>query len=220
VIWIKFCLLLKGMKLIGDIGTFSFHETKNIICGEGGLLILNDDKYSHRSEIIWEKGTNRSAFFRGEVDKYGWVDVGSSFLPSDMIAAFLFAQLENLKEIQNKRISIWERYYEELKELESLGKVRLPHVPDYATNNGHLFYIGCDSLKQRGDFISYLNGNGISAVFHYLPLHQSPFFENQHDGRDLPNTNRYADTLVRLPLYFELSESDQRKIIQCVKDFF
>ncbi len=212
----------KGKPLggIGDIGAFSFHETKNIISGEGGLLILNDEKYHQRAEIIWEKGTNRAAFFRGEVDKYGWVDVGSSFLPSEMTAAFLYAQLENIQEIQAKRGELWQRYERELQPLQEKGHIQLPVVPDYSTNNWHIFYLLCKNLEERTALIRHLKGNGVHAVFHYLSLHKSPFYKDKHDGRELPHTDRYTNTLVRLPLFFELSEEQQSHIINCITSFY
>jgi dTDP-4-amino-4,6-dideoxygalactose transaminase len=205
---------------IGHLAAFSFHETKNIISGEGGLLVINDERFKERAEIIWEKGTNRSAFFRGEVNKYGWVDVGSSFLPSDMIAAFLYAQLENMEDIQNKRKSIWNAYYQGLLPLEEKGLVKLPKIPNYATNNAHMFYVKCKSLEERQAFIAHLKSNEIHAVFHYLSLHLSDFYSDKHDGRDLNQCDLYADTLLRLPIYYELSQNDIQKVINCVFNFF
>jgi dTDP-4-amino-4,6-dideoxygalactose transaminase len=192
---------------IGHFGTLSFHETKNVTAGEGGLLIVNDKSYAKRAEIIREKGTNRSSFFRGEIDKYGWVDVGSSFLPSDLIAAFLWAQLENIDRIQKRRISLWERYYNQLKPLEEFN-VQLPLVPEYASNNAHCFYLVCESLEKRTRFITKLKELGIHSVFHYLPLHESPFYSKYHDGRELKQADRYANGLVRLPLYCDLKEDE------------
>lgn len=200
---------------IGHLSTFSFHETKNIISGEGGMLVINDDALIGRAEIIWEKGTNRSAFFRGEVDKYSWVDIGSSFLPSEVISAFLFAQLENLEEIQSERIRIWQRYYDAFNEQEHLRQ-RLPNIPEYATNNAHMFYLLCDSLEDRNQLITFLKENNVLAVFHYLPLHSSPYHSARHDNRELPNCDRYADTLLRLPLYYGITEEQQQRIIQLV----
>lgn len=171
----------KGRPLgsIGDFGCVSFHETKNITAGgEGGLLIVNDEQYVRRAEIIWEKGTNRAEFFRGMVNKYGWVDTGSSFLPSEINAAFLYAQLESLTEIQNRRKDIWSQYYEGLKDLQTKGLVKLPVIPSYASNNAHMFYMTCRSLEERSSLISYLKENGILAVFHYLSLHLSEFYKN------------------------------------------
>lgn len=201
---------------IGNLATFSFHETKNIISGEGGMLVLNDETLVSRAEIIWEKGTNRSAFFRGEVDKYSWVDIGSSFLPSEVISAFLYAQLENLEQIQSERIKIWKRYYEALSVQENL-RMRLPYIPTFASNNAHMFYLLCDSLEDRDQLIAFLKENGVLAVFHYLPLHASPYYADRHDGRILPNCDRYAETLLRLPLYYGISEEEQQKVIRLVK---
>ena len=191
---------------IGHLAAFSFHETKNITAGgEGGLLVVNDERFIRRAEIIWEKGTNRAEFFRGEVNKYGWVDTGSSFLPAEINAAFLWAQLENLDEIQNKRKQLWNCYYEQLKPLAEKGCFAMPDIPDYATNNAHMFYLTLPSLEARTALIRHLKEKGILAVFHYLSLHSSPFYHDKHDGRQLPNCDRYADTLVRLPMYYDLS---------------
>ena len=210
----------KPLGSIGHLGVFSFHETKNIISGEGGMLVINDEQFIERAEIIWEKGTNRSAFFRGEVDKYGWVDVGSSFLPSDVTAAFLFAQLEHLKEIQNKRIKIWNIYYKELKSLQDQGFLKLPKTPKYATNNAHMFYLVCKSKNDRKALINYLKNKEIHAVFHYLSLHKSPFYKNKYQGNKLVNSDRYTEALVRLPLFFELNVEKQCKIIKEIFLFF
>ena len=211
----------KGQSLgsIGHLGTFSFHETKNIISGEGGMLVVNHDKFIERSEIIWEKGTNRSAFWRGEVDKYGWVDIGSSFLPSELTAAFLWAQLEHLEQIQNKRRLIWERYNEGLASLVNHG-VQLPHVPEYATNNGHMFYFICESIEQRTSLIEYLKQRNIYAVFHYLSLHKSPYFTDKHDGRSLNESDRYSNCLLRLPFFYNLNLEQQNRVISSILDFF
>ena len=211
----------KGKPLggIGHLGTFSFHETKNIISGEGGMLAINHKDFTERSEIIWEKGTNRSAFWRGEVDKYGWVDIGSSFLPSEFTAAFLWAQLEELESIQNKRKDIWRAYNVGLHGLVGCG-VQLPFIPEYATNNAHMFYLVCTSAIERTDLIKHLKNDEINAVFHYLSLHQSPFFEKRHDGRVLLESDRYSNCLVRLPFYFDLSKPDQDRVIESVLDFY
>jgi dTDP-4-amino-4,6-dideoxygalactose transaminase len=205
---------------MGHLSAFSFHETKNVISGEGGMLVVNDDRFVKRAEIIWEKGTNRSAFFRGEVDKYGWVDIGSSFLPSDIIAAFLFAQLENLPKIQEKRLHIWNRYANNLKGLSEAGKLKLPVIPDYASNNAHMFYINCNSLKERTDLIEYLKEHGVNAVFHYLSLHASPYYGSKHNGEALPNCDSFADTLVRLPFFFELQDEQIDYISDLLKSYF
>lgn len=204
---------VKPLGSIGHMAAFSFHETKNIISGEGGLLAINDDRFSKRAEIIWEKGTNRSAFFRGEVDKYGWVDIGSSFLPSETIAAFLWAQLENLEDIQNVRKDHWERYNDGLKDWAKKNNIKLPSIPLFATNNAHMFYLVCNSIEQRSDLINKLKQNDIYAVFHYLSLHKSPFYHEKHDGRELPFSDYYSENLVRLPMYYELEIEQIDKII-------
>lgn len=205
---------------IGVLGTFSFHETKNINSGEGGLLAINDPEKVARAEIIREKGTNRSSFFRGEVNKYGWVDIGSSFLPSEITAAFLYAQLESLEAIQSRRIQIWEMYFALLQPLaEKSGRIRLPHLPSYATNNAHMFYLVCDSLETRSGLIDFLKSNGVMAVFHYLSLHKSPYYAARHDGRILKNSDRYTDCLVRLPLFVELDDSDVANICKLIQTY-
>lgn len=211
----------KGRPLgsIGHLAAFSFHETKNIISGEGGMLVINDEGFIKRAEIIWEKGTNRSAFWRGEVDKYGWVDIGSSFLPSEIIAAFLYAQIENLESIQNKRKELWNRYYSELNILEKEGVIKLPYIPEYASNNAHMFYLICRDIEQRTSLIDFLKENNIYAVFHYLSLHESPFYLNKHDGRKLLNSDFYTNRVVRLPLFFELEIKDVDKICKTIIDF-
>lgn len=195
----------RALGSIGHLAAFSFHETKNIISGEGGMLAINDEQFIDRAEIIWEKGTNRSSFFRGEVDKYGWVDIGSSFLPSEIIAAFLWAQLENLEDIQQVRKQHWEKYHNGLKQFASDNDIELPIVPDYATNNAHMFYLVCQSIEQRSALIEKLRNQDIHPVFHYISLHSSPFYEDKHDGRNLSETDRFTDCLVRLPLFYELN---------------
>jgi dTDP-4-amino-4,6-dideoxygalactose transaminase len=178
------------------MSAFSFHETKNIISGEGGMLAINDERFIERSEIIWEKGTNRSAFFRGEVDKYGCVDVGSSFLPSEIIAAFLWAQLENLNDIQSRRKEIWEIYYTALKEWAKANEVSLPKIPDYATNNAHMFYLVFKKAEQRAKFIEKMRDHHILCVFHYLSLHKSEFYRGKHDGRLLKKSADFLEKPV------------------------
>lgn len=205
---------------IGHLAAFSFHETKNIISGEGGMLVINDDRFIRRAEILWEKGTNRAEFFRGEVNKYGWVDIGSSFLPSEIIAAFLWAQLENLEQIQEKRKSLWNKYYDLLTPLANEKTFTLPFIPDYATNNAHMFYLVCSNLEERTQLISTLKSEDILAVFHYLSLHSSPYYQDKHDGRVLPNCDHYADCLVRLPMFYELEEKDVIKICDTIKNFY
>ena len=206
---------------IGHLSAFSFHETKNIIAGEGGMLCINDERFIRRAEIIWEKGTNRAEFFRGEVNKYGWVDTGSSFLPSEVIAAFLWAQLENLDEIQSRRKHLWDLYYTHLSPLASSPNslIALPEVPDYATNNAHMFYLVCNNLEQRTVLIKHLKEHDIQAVFHYLSLHSSPYYTDKHDGRDLPECDRYADCLVRLPMFYDLTDEQAHYIIDTIKSF-
>ena len=210
----------KGRPLgsIGHLGAFSFHETKNISSGEGGMCVINDERFVRRAEIIWEKGTNRAEFYRGMVNKYGWVDMGSSFLPSEFNAAYLWAQLEQLDDIQGKRKEIWHRYYEGLNG--KIGNdVKLPFIPEYATNNAHMFYLLCPSLAYRSALMKFLKENDVMTTFHYLPLHSSKYYEDKHDGRVLPNCDRYADTLLRLPLFYELSEWEIDKIIKLIVEF-
>ena len=210
----------KTLGSIGHFAAFSFHETKNIISGEGGMLVINDERFEERAEIIWEKGTNRSAFFKGEVDKYGWVDLGSSFLPSEIIAAFLYAQLENLELIQQKRKAIWTMYYNGLNSLEEQGEIRLAHIPDFASNNAHMFYILCKSINERDKLLSFLKTNGVNAVFHYLSLHKSVFHLANNPLIDLPNSDFYSDCLIRLPFYYELEEKDIKRVISEIGSFF
>ena len=213
---------------IGHLAAFSFHETKNITAGgEGGLLVVNDERFIRRAEIIWEKGTNRAEFFRGEVNKYGWVDMGSSFLPAEINAAFLWAQLENLDDIQAKRKALWNCYYERLSLLgENIRKeagaapFSMPEIPDYATNNAHMFYLICRNLEERTALIKYLKDNDILAVFHYLSLHSSAYYADKHDGRELPECDRYADTLVRLPMFYDLEIKDVEEICELVKNHY
>lgn len=207
----------KPLGSFGHLSAFSFHETKNIISGEGGMLVVNDMQFAKRAEIVWEKGTDRASFFRGESDKYGWVDIGSSFLPSEIIAAFPWAQLEHLDQIQERRKKLWNLYYEGLEEWASARNVRLPTIPEYATNNAHMFYLTCKSREQRDRVIDTLGENDILAVFHYLSLHKSRFFDGKHDGRLLPNADLYSERLVRLPFYYELSEDEQQMVIDVIK---
>ncbi len=211
----------KGRPLgsIGHFATFSFHETKNIISGEGGMLVVNAPEFFSRAEIIWEKGTNRAEFFRGEVDKYGWKDVGSSFLPSEIEAAFLWAQLEHLDEIQNKRKLLWNAYFDGLKMLAANGVFELPLLPDYATNNGHLFYLVCRNLEERTLLIKYLKERGILSLFHYQSLHRSEYYSGKHDGRVLPNCDRYSDCLVRLPMYYDLTTDEVDFVVTNIKEW-
>jgi len=210
----------KALGSIGHLAAFSFHETKNIISGEGGMLTINDERFIQRSEIIWEKGTNRAEFFRGEVNKYGWVDIGSSFLPSEIMAAFLWAQIENLNKIQNKRKILWNKYFELLSPFADKEYFRLPQKPEYATNNAHMFYLVCNSLEERTKLIAELKENNILAVFHYLSLHKSEFYKNKHDGRDLPNCDNFTDCLMRLPMFYELEITDIEIIVEIIINFY
>lgn len=210
----------KPLGSIGHFGTFSFHETKNIISGEGGLLIINRDEYLKRAEIIWEKGTNRAAFYRGEIDKYGWVDIGSSFLPSDAVSAFLYSQLRRFDRIQSRRKKIWHQYYQALQEAEKKGCLKLPEIPDYATVNGNMFFITVASLKIRDELLEFLRSKGIHAVFHYLPLHSAPYFRDSHDGRPLPHTDRFSETIVRLPFFNTLGHKEITEVVDQVEKFF
>jgi dTDP-4-amino-4,6-dideoxygalactose transaminase len=209
----------KALGSIGHLAAFSFHETKNINCGEGGLLAINDERFIQRAEIIWEKGTNRSEFFRGEVNKYEWVDTGSSFLPSEINAAYLYAQIENLDDIQAKRRGIYTSYFRELRDWGHKNGVKLPCIPEYATNNGHMFYLVCSNLDQRTALIEHLKKNGVHAVFHYLSLHKSAFYKGKYDGAELKNSDHYTDCLLRLPLYYELAPADIEKVIDSVASF-
>ena len=213
----------KGRPLgsIGHLAAFSFHETKNITAGgEGGLLVVNDERFVRRAEIIWEKGTNRAEFFRGEVNKYGWVDMGSSFLPSEVNAAFLWAQRENIDDIQSKRKALWNRYFERLKPLAEQGRFTLPDIPEYATNNAHMFYLVLPSLEARTGLLAYLKEHEVYAVFHYLSLHSSEYYKNRHDGRALPECDRYADCLVRLPLFYDLKIEDVERICDLIEAYY
>jgi len=209
-------------KMLGTFGTMatqSFHETKNIQCGEGGALLINDPHLVERAEIIREKGTNRSRFFRGEIDKYSWVDVGSSYLPSDLLAAFLLAQLENADNIQQKRRSIWNLYYGQLKEWGEATGVRLPFVPGHCDQAYHLFYLIMPTLKERQQLIDGLKSRGILSVFHYLPLHSSPMgIKCGSQPAMCPVTNVVSDQLLRLPFYYDLCEEDQLRIVAAIRE--
>ena len=213
----------KGRPLgsIGHLAAFSFHETKNIIAGEGGLLAINDERFIRRSEIIWEKGTNRSEFFRGEVNKYGWCDTGSSFLPSEVISAFLWAQLESMDDIQSKRRKLWEQYFTGLQTLAGKGYIRLPQIPGYATNNAHMFYFVCRNLEERSALIAYLKEQSVLSVFHYLSLHKSEYYTTHYDHiPELPLCDMYADCLVRMPMFYELTLEQVDYICKLINDFF
>lgn len=206
---------------IGHLAAFSFHETKNITAGgEGGLLVVNDERFIRRAEIIWEKGTNRAEFFRGAVNKYGWVDMGSSFLPAEINAAFLWAQLENLDEIQSKRKALWETYYKLLKPIADKGDFKLPDLPEYASNNAHMFYLVLPDLEKRTALIKYLKERDIQSVFHYLSLHSSQYYQDKHDGRVLLECDRYADTLMRLPMFYDLEIEQVELICKTIMEFY
>lgn len=208
----------KALGSIGHLGAFSFHETKNIICGEGGMLVVNDERFVRRAEIIWEKGTNRAEFYRGMVNKYGWCDMGSSFLPSEFNAAYLWAQLEQIEDIQNKRKYIWAQYDKGLRGMID-PSIKLACIPNYATNNAHMYYLICPSLDYRTRLMNYLKEKGVQTTFHYLPLHSSEFYKEKHDGRVLSNCDRYGDCLVRLPLYFEMTDNDINQVIEAILSF-
>ena len=211
----------KGRPLgsIGHLAAFSFHETKNINCGEGGMLVVNDERFIPRAEIIWEKGTNRAEFYRGMVNKYGWCDLGSSFLPSEFNAAYLWAQLEQIDDIQTKRKKIWQSYYDSLKGYVEESGMRLPIIPEYATNNGHIFYIVCPSLDYRSRFMEWMKEHGVQTTFHYLPLHSSQYYASQYQGPQLQQCDHYADCLVRLPLYYELKDEEVNNISKLIIEF-
>ena len=212
----------KGRALgsIGDLGCFSFHETKNYISGEGGALAVNDEKLVRQAEIIREKGTNRVEFFRGEVDKYTWQSVGSSYLPSELTAAFLYAQLECADNVTGKRLALWYRYYNELLPLSRNGYFTVPYIPEYCRHNGHLFYCLMKDSEMRDNFLHFMKDNGILAIFHYVPLHLSPMAESMKLKRHLPVTENIAERLVRLPIYYSLNEDQQNYIINKIYEFF
>ena len=210
----------KNLGSIGALGTFSFHESKNISSGEGGMLVVNDERFFRRAEIIREKGTNRSEFFRGEAQLYNWMDIGSSFLPSDITAAFLYAQLLDWETINADRLRSWNMYYDQLKDLENKYPVAVPKIPVGADHNGYMFYMVCDSGRTRDALIRFLNEKGINAVFHYQALHASPYFHDKYKGRQLPNAVRYTDCLVRLPLYCGMESEDVSRVCSEVTAFF
>lgn len=206
---------------LGDLGTYSFHETKNFICGEGGAIVINDESLVHKAEIIREKGTNRKEFFRGEVDKYTWCDIGSSYLPSDILAAYLFAQLENIDQISSKRKEIYDYYYNQLNGLAVNHRIQIPNIPNYCHHNHQIFFLLLNDVDQRNDFIDYMNRKGIQCVFHYIPLHSSPIGQKfGYVHGDLPVTESISDRIVRLPLHLNLTKQDQERIISGILDFF
>lgn len=218
-----FCSYYKGKALgtIGDFGCYSFHETKNLSMGEGGAILFNDTAYQEQAEIIREKGTNRSKFFRGQIDKYTWVDYGSSYLPSDMNAAYLWAQLEQADKIQKNRLESWNDYHRELKDLEDAGVLRRPVIPEYATNNAHMYFLKVENLAVRDELLSYLKERGIWAVFHYIPLHSAPAGQKfgRFHGEDI-HTTKESERLVRLPMYYGLSQEDREYIVTAIHQFF
>jgi dTDP-4-amino-4,6-dideoxygalactose transaminase len=203
---------------IGNLSAFSFHETKNIQCGEGGLLGINDERFIKRAEIIWEKGTNRASFFRGEIDKYGWVDIGSSFLPSEVTAAFLWAQVEHIDNIQKERCKLWNEYMYNLNNWASEHDVILPVLPGFATNNAHMFYLVCPDGEFRSSLISHLRSNNIHAVFHYQSLHKSAYYQHLYTGYDMTQADKYAISLLRLPMYYELKSVEVNNICNIIKN--
>lgn len=211
----------KALGTIGDYGCYSFHETKNYSMGEGGALLIRDGKNAELAEIIREKGTNRSKFFRGQIDKYTWVEAGSSYLPSDMNAAYLWAQLQKADEINENRLQSWNRYYEGLKDLEEVGKIELPYVPEYCEHNAHMFYIKAKDLEERSALISYLKENGVTAVFHYIPLHTAPAGKEygRFHGED-KYTTKESERIIRLPMYYELDEQDAKKVMDLIHTFY
>lgn len=211
----------KALGTIGDYGCYSFHETKNYSMGEGGALLIRDGKNAELAEIIREKGTNRSKFFRGQIDKYTWVEAGSSYLPSDMNAAYLWAQLQKADEINENRLQSWNRYYEGLKDLEEAGKIELPYIPEYCEHNAHMFYIKAKDLEERSALISYLKENGVTAVFHYIPLHTAPAGKEygRFHGKD-KYTTKESERIIRLPMYYELDEQDAKKVMDLIHTFY
>lgn len=211
----------KALGTIGDFGCFSFHETKNYSMGEGGALLIRDPEYNERAEILREKGTNRAKFFRGQVDKYTWVDYGSSYLPSEMNAAYLWGQLQAADQINNDRLASWNDYFQALRPLEQAGKLELPAIPEGCVHNAHMFWVKCRDLEERTAFIQHLKDNGVLAVFHYIPLHSAPagLRYGRFSGEDV-YTTKESDRLVRLPLYYGLTAQDRQQVIQAVKAFF
>jgi dTDP-4-amino-4,6-dideoxygalactose transaminase len=210
----------KPLGTIGDIGCLSFHDTKNISCGEGGAIFINDLSLKMKAEIVREKGTNRAAYFRGEINKYGWKSLGSSYLLSDILAAKLLSQLEELESITQRRKQIWNTYYQEFSSLEKQGKCYLPDLPNYADHNGHMFYLVCNNGFERNKLLSHLKRNDIQSTFHYLSLHKSDYFKDMYKGGSLPNSDRFTDCLLRLPLHLHLKSDNQKKVIDKLKSYF
>lgn len=211
----------KALGTIGDFGCYSFHETKNYSMGEGGALVINNSKYNERAEILREKGTDRSKFLRGQVDKYTWIDFGDSYLPSEINAAYLWAQLEKADEINNDRLVSWNAYYEAFKPLADQGLVEIPTIPENIQHNAHMFYLKCKNIEERTNLIAHLRENGVQAVFHYIPLHSAPAglkFGRFHGADEY--TTKESERLLRLPMYFGLTADDRQKVIDAVKSFF
>lgn len=206
---------------IGDFGCYSFHETKNFSMGEGGALVINNREYNEKAEILREKGTNRAKFFRGQVDKYTWVDFGDSYLPSELNAAYLWAQLEAADKIEKDRMETWNYYNEQLQDLAASGKVELPFLPEYCEHNAHMFYMKCRDLQERTALIDYCKQQGVMLVFHYIPLHSAPagYKFGRFAGEDI-YTTRESERLVRLPLYYGLTKTDRKKVVDTIKGFF
>ena len=211
----------KYLGTIGDMGCYSFHETKNYSMGEGGAIIINNPEYIERAEILREKGTNRSKFYRGQVDKYTWVDIGDSFLPSELNAAYLWGQLELAEEINDNRLKVWNRFYNAFKPLEEAGKVELPFIPTDCVHNAHMFYLKCKDLNERTAFISFMKEKGVQCVFHYIPLHSAPagLKYGRFVGED-KYTTKESERLVRLPMYYGMTEEEQKAVIDSVLDYF
>lgn len=210
----------KPLGSFGDIAAFSFHDNKNISCGEGGLLVVNNKEMIERSEVLWEKGTNRAKFFRGEIDKYNWVDVGSSFLPSELNAAFLLGQLEDIDTVTQERRRLWNLYFDTLSELNSKDGVELPQVPLGSTNNGHIFYLVLEDKSKRDGLMAFLKEHKIESYFHYVPLHLSEFNLNSNPKISLKNAEKFSDHLLRLPLYVNLTSTQVNEVCDRVKEFF
>ncbi len=211
----------RNLGTIGDIGCFSFHETKNYTMGEGGAILINNQDFIERSEIIREKGTNRSKFFRGQVDKYTWVDIGSSYLPSELNAAYLYAQLEGSDKINQDRLASWNLYFKKLKPLQEDGFLELPHIPEECKHNAHMFYVKCSDLETRSRLIEHLKSNGIQSAFHYIPLHSSPAGLNYGEFSGIDNyTTKESERILRLPMYYGLKKDEMDFVIEKINSFY
>lgn len=211
--------LSKPLGSIGDFGAVSFHDSKNVHCGEGGAIFVNRKNRNERADVVWDKGTNRKAFQNGKVNQYGWVDLGSSYYPSELNAAFLAAQLKELEKVNSERKNLWDKYHSKLESLEKQGVLKRPNVPGYATHNAHIYYLETKNKAERDNLIEWLKKQGIGSAFHFQSLHKSPYFKNQYNGPQLPNSDRFSDTLVRLPLYFDLGEK-QELVIEKVLAYY